>query len=280
MTYHILLSNDDGINAPGLNALYNEISRIAEVTVVAPTQERSAVGHAISVYNDLALVEKKINGTTWGYGLEGTPADCVKFAVTRLMKRPPNLVISGINRGQNTGNSILYSGTVAAAIEAAMFGLPAMAVSLAALPPLVPYFDYAARFSVRLARLLLNRNLPLGVLLNVNVPNLKKEQIKGVVISRQGKSMFQDFFEHNGERNGIPSYRNIGGKMLPSPDEKDFDDIALKQSKISITPLHYDLTCHALRNKLDKWIRPEIEDEFSDIGKLQTSSRKLSIEDQ
>ena len=272
MRYRILLSNDDGIDAKGLRALYEEVSRIAEVAVVAPSSEQSAVGHAISVYHDLTLEERKIDDKVWGYGLKGPPADCLKFAITKLLKEPPHLVLSGINRGQNTGNSILYSGTVAAAIEGTMFGIPSIAVSLAALPPLIPMYDYAAHFTSLLARLILKKGLPQGVLLNVNIPNLTEQEVRGVVISRQGKSMFQDFFEHKGERNGLPAFRNIGGKMLHSPEEEDFDDIVLKQKKISITPLQYDLTHHKLRIELDRWIQQEVKGELFEIEEMNPGS--------
>jgi 5'/3'-nucleotidase len=265
MTYKILLSNDDGIDAPGIRALYNEISRIADVTVVAPSKERSAVGHAISVFNDLALHEKIVDGKIWGYGFDGTPADCVKFAITKLMDSPPDLVLSGINRGQNMGNSILYSGTVAAAIEGTMFGYPSIAISLAALAPIVPYFDYAARFGAKLANLILEKGLPQGVLLNVNVPNCKEKEINGVSVTRQGKSMFIDSFKHVGELNGRPAYRNIGGKMLYSPEGENFDDLALKNNKISITPLQYDLTHHKLCSEIASWIKSEIDSELHEI---------------
>ncbi len=259
MNFRILLSNDDGIDAPGLGSLYEEISRIADLTVVAPTTERSATGHAISVYNDLTLVERKKDGRIWGYGLEGTPADCVKFAISKLMPAPPHLVISGINLGQNTGNSILYSGTVAAAIEATMYGIPAMAVSIATFDLENACFNTAARFAADLVQILLKKDLSGEVLLNVNIPNVPEDQIRGVVISRQGKSMFQDLFEHQGEINGLPAFRNIGSSMVPSPDEEDFDDIVLSQNKISITPLQYDLTHHQFRNELDRWIRGKLK---------------------
>jgi len=265
MNFRILLSNDDGIDAPGLRALYEEVCRIAEPTVVAPTTERSAIGHAISVYNDLTLVERKKNDRIWGYGLEGTPADCVKFAISKLMNQAPHLVISGINLGQNTGNSILYSGTVAAAIEATMYGIPAMAVSLATFDPETACYHTAARFAAGLARIILKRDLPETVLLNINVPNVPEDEIKGVVFSRQGKSMFQDLFEHQGEKNGLPFFRNIGGTMVSSPEEEDFDDIVLSQNKISITPLQYDLTHHKFRRELERLIRRELNSKLFDI---------------
>jgi 5'-nucleotidase len=274
MIYRILISNDDGIDAPGLRALYEAVSPIADVTVVAPATERSAIGHAISVYSDLTLVERRRDGRVWGYGLEGTPADCVKFAITRLMKDPPHLVLSGINRGENIGNSILYSGTVAAAIEGTMYGFPSIAISLAALPPKIPYFDYAARFGSGLARFVLKKGLPEGVLLNVNIPNIPEEEIQGVVVSRQGKSMFEDLFEHQGEKNGLPAFRNIGNKMLYSSEGDDFDDIVLRQNKISITPLQYDLTHHELRQELDRWLRQEVESELFEMEKLKQDPNK------
>lgn len=279
MTYRILISNDDGIDAPGLIALYEAVFSIAEVTVVAPASERSAIGHAISVYSDLTLVERTRNGKIWGYGLDGTPADCVKFAITRLMKDSPHLVLSGINRGENIGNSILYSGTVAAAIEGAMYGIPSIALSLAALAPKIPRFDYAARFSSRLALSVLTKGLPKGVLLNVNIPNVPENEIRGVVVSRQGKSMFEDLFQHQGEKNGIPAFRNVGNKLLNSSEEKDYDDIVLQENKISITPLQYDLTHHEILPEMDRWIRQEVESELFGVEKPGQNPNSQSIED-
>ncbi len=269
MTHQILLTNDDGIDAPGLAVLFGEVSRFADITIVAPTTERSGIGHAISVFNDLTLTRRKRNGKLWGYGLEGTPADCVKFAIKNLMKEPPDLVLSGINRGQNTGNSILYSGTVAAAIEGTMYGFAAIAVSLAAWGNENPHFDYAARFTANLARLILEKGLPKGILLNVNIPNIPEKEIRGTVITRQGTSMFVDHFEHKGKRNGLPAFRNIGGEMLPSEAGEDFDDVVLKQNKISITPLHYDLTHHELRIELGRWMPQHVMSELLELKKLQ-----------
>lgn len=263
MKYRILLSNDDGIDAPGIRAVYEELRKIAHVTVVAPNSERSAAGHAISVFNDLYLEERTENDHVWGYGLDGTPADCVKFAITQLMPKPPHLVVSGINRGQNTGNSILYSGTVAAAMEGAMYGFPSMAVSLAALHPLVPYFDFAAKIARRISlQILEDGGLAGGLLLNVNVPNCKEEEIGGIVITKQGSSKFEDFFKSKGHIKGFPAWQNVGGKMLASPEEEDFDDIILSQNKVSITPLHYDLTHHEHRQKLNNWMTHDLENQF------------------
>src|SRR5690606_18390787 len=189
-------------DAPGLWALYQEISKIADTIVMAPVTERSAVGHGISVYNNVTLRRHIREEQEWGYGLDGTPADCVKMALSTIMKdNPPDLVISGINRGQNTGTSILYSGTVAAALEATMAGLPAIAISQAlwvtdpdpdapgrpapthtsdivkALARQTNDYNAAAKFAQRLALQVVENGLPAGVLLNVNVPMLPEEKI-------------------------------------------------------------------------------------------------------
>mgnify|MGYP006301029295 FL=1 len=266
MSFRVLISNDDGIDAPGIKALYSEVKKVADPIVVGPTTERSAVGHGISVFNDMALVEKRKNGKVWGYGLEGTPADCVKFAITHILKEVPDLVLSGINRGQNAGNNIIYSGTVAAALEGTMFGIPSIALSLAvSRDDKEMHFADAAHYSARLAKMVHRKGLPEGILLNVNFPNVPENQYQGIAVTRQGKSMFEDFFEHKGIVNGLPSFRNIGGKIRRTPHEGDFDDIVLEQNKISITPLHYDLTHHKLRMELDKWVREDVTEELFQI---------------
>jgi 5'-nucleotidase len=264
MSSRILISNDDGIDAPGLSALYDAVKGLGEVTVIAPVVERSAVGHAIS-FENLQLEKRLRDGKEWGYALDGTPADCVKLGITTVMKEKPHLVISGINRGANTGNSILYSGTVAAAMEGTMYGIPSMAVSLAARRQGHEHVDYstAARFASRLAQCVLKKGLPAGVLLNVNIPHVPDDQIQGVVISRQGQSMYVDVFQSLGERAGIAAFKNIGDEMIPSPGGEDADDVVLQQNKISITPLHYDLTLHHFREELERWVRESICPDFT-----------------
>ncbi len=276
MKYRILLSNDDGIDAPGLYALYEEITRIAEVTVVAPVSEQSGVGHAISVFNHLTLEKRSKHGKFFGYALDGTPADCVKLGVTTLMSEQPHLVMAGINRGQNTGNSILYSGTVAAAIEGTMYSIPSFAISVAARRSELCHFAYAAKFAARLARCVLEKGLPKGVLLNVNVPNVPEQELCGVVISHQGQSMYVDVFEGHGEKGEILAYRNTGEEMISSTESDDADDIVLKQNKISITPLHYDLTFHQFRKELEKWMAEHVCPDIS--GELKELSKDLDAE--
>jgi 5'-nucleotidase len=295
----VLISNDDGVDSPGIWALYQEFSRFAEATVVAPITERSAVGHAISVYNEVTLRRHIREEKNWGYGMDGTPADCVKMALTTIMKdAPPDIVISGINRGQNTGTSILYSGTVAAALEGTMSGLPAIAVSLAVMSPFkgeklasfqpgstelsneartlgrtVAEYVPAAQFTARLARTVLQHGLPRGVLLNVNVPLLPEDQIRGVAISKMGHSLFVDEFRVVSERDGITSYRNVGDRLIQSPAGDAWDDLVLHENKISVTPLHYDLTHHEFAEQLKRWALEE-EREARELS--DAVARKLS----
>lgn len=277
----VLISNDDGVDAPGIWALYQEISKIAETIVVAPVSERSAIGHAISVYNEITLRRHVREETSWAYGVDGTPADCVKMALTSIMKdNPPDVVISGINRGQNTGTSILYSGTVAAALEATMSGFPAIAISLAVLAPFKgePLSEHerqaefkasstlarkpedymaAARFAAKLTRVVARRGLPKGVLLNVNVPFVPEDMINGVVVSKMGQSVFLDEFKVVSETSEVIGYRNVGDTMVPSKHGDVWDDLVLDQNKISITPLHYDLTHHHFVEELQRWMQEE-----------------------
>jgi len=245
-----LLSNDDGIYAPGLEALVSQVSAIARVVVVAPEVEQSAVGHAISIYNPLRVTEIYKSNTLYGYAVRGTPADCVKLAVAEILDRPPDIVISGINLGKNVGDCILYSGTVSAATEGAILGIPSMAVSLATYSN--PDFSYAARFAARMAELIGRRGLPHGTLLNVNVPALRPEQISGVCISRQGRFIFKDIFRKLHDPYGR-DYFWLETEDIQQDANSDNDLSALKQGKISITPLKYDLTDHGLMKELKEW---------------------------
>lgn len=255
-TYRILLTNDDGINAPGLSALYKELVTIAHVTVIAPEGEQSAVGHGVSIFRELYLRKVYRENTLWAYALDGTPADCVKLGITKMMRdHPPHLVISGINRGQNTGNSIFYSGTVSAAVEARMFGIPAIAVSLAAKRRDKPYFDFPAQFTRLLALMVLEHGLPKDVLLNVNIPNLPVDEIDGIAVTKQGKSMYVDIYEEVGEEGDRIILRNIGEELIPTDGGNEFDDVAIANNKISITPLHYNLTYEPFSPSLEQWVK-------------------------
>jgi len=249
----VLLVNDDGSDAPGLWALYREIRKIAECVVLAPMREQSGRGHAITVRQSMALEALKRGGRKVGYRLDGTPADCVKLALSRLYRGQIALVISGVNWGANVGHNILYSGTVGAALEAAMCGLPAIAVSLrdeAASGGRAPtHYATAARVARNLAVAILASGLPPGVALNVNVPNLPAREIAGFGLTRQGRETYVDLFEMT--RSGSPGAdttlcTNLGGERVSSRQTSQLlDDIALNNRLISITPLHQNLTCES-----------------------------------
>jgi 5'-nucleotidase len=247
---NILLCNDDGINAPGLYALWQEVQQVGDVVIVAPDGEQSAVGHAITLSDPLRVWEFEKTGGFFGYAVNGTPADCIKIAYWALLDKKPDLIISGINLGSNTGINVIYSGTVSAATEGTILGIPSFAVSLSTYSK--PDFKYAARFAAKLARDVLAHGLPRGTYLNVNVPNLPEEEIQGVVVTRQGLSNYKEHFDRRVDpQNRV--YYWLTGKKVEVESEGDVDDRAIIQRKVSITPLHYDLTNYSYLEELKSW---------------------------
>lgn len=250
MRPYVLLTNDDGIAAPGLYALYHAIKEIAEVVVVAPDRERNAVGHSITIANPLRIEKFEKNGHFMGYAVNGTPADCVKIAYFSLLDRKPDAVISGINFGSNTGINVIYSGTVSAATEGSVLSIPSFAVSLTTYEN--PHFETAAQFAKNFLPVLLKNELPYGVAINANVPNVPKEQVRGVKITRQGMALYEDRYEMRKDpRNHV--YYWLTGSKVNIEDTLDVDDGAISKNYISLTPIHYDLTRHDLINKMQTW---------------------------
>ena len=243
----ILLTNDDGINADGLYELYKVLSRKFDITVCAPEVERSAVGHAITLRSPLRV--KKINKHKkfFGYAVDGTPADCVKIAVRCILKNKPNLVISGINHGPNLGSDIMYSGTVSAATEGTILGIPSVAVSLATYEN--HNFSFAAGFTARLIARLKKLRLPDGVLLNVNIPNVPKSKIRGITVTKQGRSLYLEEFVKRTDPRGRDYYW-LTGKAKWLKKSPDCDIKAIESEFISITPLQLDLTNYEFLEKL------------------------------
>jgi 5'-nucleotidase len=237
----ILLTNDDGIHAPGLFALYRALKPDHELYIVAPESEMSAVGHAITLTSPLRVQEVRKNGSFYGYAVTGTPADCVKIALQELLDTPPDVILSGINLGANVGVNLLYSGTVSAATEGAFLGVPSAAISLATLKD--PDFGFAARFSKVIIRFLSTSGLSDGTALNVNIPALPPDEIRGVCITRQGTARFEERFESRTDPRGNMYYW-LSGEKFVGEGRADDDFIALRQKKITITPIHYDLTCN------------------------------------
>lgn len=235
----ILVSNDDGIHAPGIQHLAGALEGLGEVRVVAPAAEQSAVGHAITLSNPLKTHAVHRDGKYFGQAVGGTPADCVKLAVYALAEGRPDLVVSGINLGPNAGISVIYSGTVSAATEGTILGIPSIAVSLATFAE--PQWATAAHFARRIAGEVVRRGLPPETLLNVNVPNLPLEQVKGVRLTRMGRSRYVEEFHRRTDPRGNV-YFWMDGVLEQLGDPAGSDLRALEEGFVSVTPIWFDLT--------------------------------------
>jgi len=253
MALTILLTNDDGIHSPGLESLRKSMEMIGEVYVVAPDRERSAVGHSLTL--DLPLRIIPVGNRT--YAVTGTPTDCVALGVLKILGSRPDLIVAGINLGPNLGDDITYSGTVSAAMEGALLRIPSFAVSLAANENF--QFDGAAKFSVRLAEIILERGLPPSAFINVNIPNIDLQQIRGVKITSLGRRHYSETVLEKVDPRGKPYYW-FGGTNH-NWEVRDGTDIqAISQNMISVTPLHLDLTHYQLAEEMKRW---GIESELS-----------------
>lgn len=235
----VLLTNDDGIHAPGLNALYNELNGDFDLFVVAPESEMSAVGHAITLDSPLRVREVYKNGSFFGFGVSGTPADCVKIAVQEILETTPDVIISGINLGANVGVNVLYSGTVSAATEGAFLGIRSAAISLNTRKE--PDFSFAARFSREIIKFMEKNNLKDGIALNVNIPAISADKIKGISVTRQGVARMKESYERRIDPRGNVYYW-LSGEFPVKGEIPDADSNALQEERITITPISYDLT--------------------------------------
>lgn len=244
----ILVTNDDGIDSPGIYSLVHALRKIGNVTVIAPDRQQSAVGHALTVSSPLRVVPFHRNGKMFGYAINGTPTDCVKLAISNLLPRKPDLVVSGINHGQNTSINVLYSGTVSAATEGMLVGINSMAVSVAS-HSYSTDCSVAAEFSLKIAKKLLKFKLPQGTLINVNVPNLPSDEIKGIKITRQSGSIWNDRYIKRTDPFGR-EYHWFAGEFAQSDDVIDGDDEAVAGGFVSITPIHFKLTNENAINEL------------------------------
>ena len=237
----ILVVNDDGYFAKGIHALAEALSGIGKVTVVAPDSQKSAVSHLLTITDSIRVREVPFSAGIKAYAVSGSPADCGKIAVTSLMKdNPPDLVASGINLGNNAGLNAIYSGTVAAAAEAAFAGLQAFAISLDAFSN--PDFGPAADFAVKFAKYLVRNPLPKGILANINIPALPAEKIKGFKISEQSMLRYNEWYASRADIYGRRHYWLEGQYSAVNDGKADSDISALADGYISITPLHFDLT--------------------------------------
>lgn len=251
---HILVTNDDGVQAPGLLALAQEMRKLGKVTVFAPDKNWSASGHVKTMDRPLRVRETTLADGSSAYTSDGAPSDCVALPLLGLIQEKIDIVVSGINPNANLGHDVTYSGTVTAAMEAVIDGLPGIAVSLDSPENNKSKLDYSAAASVarQVTRRVLKKGLPEGVVLNVNVPYLPKDELKGFMITRQGLRLYRDELDRRLDPRDRPYYW-IGGQAPTGVDEPGTDFGALRAGYVSITPLQLDLTHHKMVDELKKW---------------------------
>ena len=249
----ILLTNDDGVYAPGLRALRRELLKLGDVTVVAPATEQSAVGHSITLLTPLLVQEvQDDDGRPMGWAVEGRPADCVKLALMELLPETPDVVISGLNAGSNAGINVLYSGTVAAAIEGAFFRRTSIAVSLEYSKPKPLNFPRAAELARLVIEQILARRPPAGALFNVNIPSLEKGPVRGVRTVPQNVAPYVENFDRRVDPRGRVYFWTTPEFGCPEP-HPDTDVSALQEGFITVTPLQFNLTHEALLEEMRNW---------------------------
>ena len=248
----ILVTNDDGISAPGIRTLVEVMSEIGDVVVVAPDKPQSAMGHAITINNTLYL--NKLSGenaVVTEYNCSGTPVDCVKLAVNEILKRKPDLCVSGINHGSNSSINVIYSGTMSAAVEAGIEGIPAIGFSL------LDYdwnadFGPTKNFVKNIALQTMKNGLPSGTVLNVNFPKLTANEIKGIKICRQAKAIWMEKFDKRKTPQG-KDYYWLTGEFVNEDKGEDTDEWELSQGFISVVPIQFDMTAHHAIQQLNLW---------------------------
>jgi 5'-nucleotidase len=250
----ILVTNDDGIHSPGIQALQEALDKLGTTVVVAPDRDNSAVSHSLTMNRPLKIHQLANNR----FMVDGTPTDCVAMGLKKILARPPDLLVSGINAGANLGDDISYSGTVSAAIEGTMYGIPSMAISVGGQ---IPYdFRAAMRIAACMAEKILNNHLPGNTLLNINVPS--GNRYRRIRVTRQGRRLWENTIHETLDPRGTPHYWIGGGTPLADPDE-DTDVHAFAAGDVSITPIQLDLTNHAgILYLQEKW---QLESSADDI---------------
>ena len=248
----ILVTNDDGITAPGIRALISVMSEIGTVIVVAPDKPQSAMGHAITLNSTLFINKvSKENAAITEYSCSGTPVDCVKLAVNEILHRKPDLCVSGINHGSNSSINVIYSGTMSAAVEAGIEGIPAIGFSLLD-------YDWNADFDAikpsikKITLEVLEKGMPSNVVFNVNFPKLKEDEIKGIKICRQAKAIWMEKFDKRITPQG-KDYYWLTGEFVNQDKGEDTDEWALENGYISLVPVQFDLTAHHTIQQLNTW---------------------------
>ena len=245
----ILITNDDGISSRGIYALWEAMNDIGETFIAAPSSEQSASSHSLTLSSPLRVkILKRKNGFK-GWSISGTPVDCVKIAIRSLMKKSPDILISGVNHGANLGNNIMYSGTVSAAAEGMIMGVPSIAISLASYE--TDNYGAVKKYAKNIVAKVLDHGLPQDTLLNVNVPYCKLKEIRGLKITSQGNQYFIDEYEKRIDpRNS--EYYWIKGQMIDEDQSIDYDGKAIQENYVSVTPIHFKLTNELYKEDLKK----------------------------
>ena len=249
----ILVTNDDGINAPGIRFLIEIMNDFGDVVVVAPDSPQSGMGHAITINSTLYCEPIVINKNEpqSEYSCSGTPVDCVKIAVNEILKRKPDLCVSGINHGSNSSINVIYSGTMSAAVEAGTQGIPAIGFSLLDYS-LDADFSHSKEFIKRIVSECLKNGMPKGVVLNVNIPKISNSKLKGIKICRQANGVWEEKFDKRTNPLGRDYYW-LSGKFVNKDKGEDTDEWALENEYVSITPTQYDLTAHHAIKNINHW---------------------------
>lgn len=247
----ILVTNDDGLDSLGIASLVESMSNLGEVVVVAPDEPQSGMSQAITVKHPLRVKKAQLNGSE-SFAVSGTPTDCVKLAFNRLLPRKPDLLVSGINHGSNSSTSVLYSGTMGAALEGCVNGVPSIGFSLISYDQKAD-FRPAKKYTHLIASRVLKEGLPLHTCLNVNIPYIPENEIKGIRICRQTMGFWQEEFDRRNDPMGHEYYWLTGEYFNREPDASDTDEWALKNNYIAIVPLQTDLTSYTTIDLIKKW---------------------------
>lgn len=247
----ILITNDDGVMAPGIRHLVKFMLELGDVVVVAPDKPQSGMGHAVTIVNPIRMEKISVDGDHKEYSCSGTPVDCVKLAVNKVLHRKPDLLVSGINHGTNSSINVIYSGTMSAAIEGAMEDIPSIGFSL------LDYsydadFNAGKKFVQQIARNVLKQGLPSGICLNVNIPAISEAKIQGVKVCRQARGNWQEEFDHRKDPRG-KDYFWLTGHFKLHEDSNETDEWALKNNYVSVVPIQFDFTAHDLIPELKTW---------------------------
>ena len=248
----ILITNDDGIFAPGISYLAKLASQFGRIVVVAPDKPQSGMGHAITINSTIRIQKTNYHHAELEYACSGTPVDCVKMAVNNILKKRPDLVLSGINHGSNSSINVIYSGTMSAAIEGALEGTPSIGFSLCDYAMEADFTQAEKYISAIIQESLVNK-MPKGVCLNVNIPNLKADDFKGIKIVRQARANWVERFEERKDPYGRNYYWLTGEFVNFEPESTDTDEWALANGYVSVVPVQFDLTAHHAIQELNDW---------------------------